>query len=246
MGRPMDYGPVAGIYATHRWALDWKAAPLREAMSHSGAHPFVVDIGCGTGDYLADVHGRFPEAVLLGCDLSVQMLAEARTKCPSARCVRVDVDLGLPIRSETAEVVYSVDVFHHLRDPGQALAESHRVLRRGGFLCVISDSTEDIYARSLARLFPETIAINLERYPRVEDLCRRAEGCGFALSSRVTIRGTIDLDDRLVRALESRAMSELRLISENQHQAGMARVGVWASRGEPYVSQTTALTWVKA
>ena len=240
----MDYGPVAGIYAVHRWALAWKAAPLRDAVGRAGGSP-VLDLGCGTGDYLADLHDHFADARLLGCDRSPEMLTQARTKCPAARFVRIDLDRSLPVRSQAIAVICAVDVFHHLRDPALVLRESHRALRPGGVVCVISDSTEDIHARTLARLFPETVRINLDRYPRVEDLCRTAEACGFRLSSRATIRGTIDLDERFLGALESKALSELRLIPAEAHRDGMERARECARRGEAYVSQSTALTWVR-
>jgi SAM-dependent methyltransferase len=241
----MDYGPVAGTYAAHRWALEWKSAPIRDAVTRAGSEPWVLDLGCGTGDYLADVHRRFHDARLFGCDRSPEMLARAGERCPTGRFVLADLDRGLPVRSARIGVAYFVDVFHHLREPRLVLRESHRVLRDDGRLCVISDSTDDIHARTLAKLFPETLAINLERYPPIEGLCEAAEHIGFRLSSRTTIRGTIAMDDRFLEALGSRAMSELRLISAEQHRAGMTRAREYASRGEGYVSQSTALTWIK-
>jgi len=32
----MDYGPVAGTYAAHRWALEWKAARAHRALRRGG------------------------------------------------------------------------------------------------------------------------------------------------------------------------------------------------------------------
>ena len=245
MGQPMDYGPVAGTYAKHRWALSWKTVPLRAAVVHAGPSPTVLDLGCGTGDYLSDLHDQFASSRLFGCDRSREMIRRANVRCPAARFMQMDLDHDWPIRPGKIAVLYSVDVFHHLRDPARVIRESFQALATGGRLCVISDSTDDIHARSLAKLFPETVPINLERYPRVEDLCRTAGQLGFRLSSRATVWGVIELDERFLAALESRAMSELRLISTDQHQAGMQRAREWASGGEAYVSQSTALTWIK-
>ncbi len=63
---------------------------------------------------------------------------------------------------------------------GKAFSEAARVLRTGGRLCIINDS-EDILRNRQAQsvYFPETIAVELSRYPAIDLL--RSELMGPAL-----------------------------------------------------------------
>ena len=60
---------------------------------------------------------------------------------------------------------------------------------------------------------------------------------------RRSIRGYIDLDDRFMRALAAKALSELRLIPETEHELGMKRAKAVRALGGKWLSQTTVLEW---
>ncbi|MFC8799524.1 putative RNA methyltransferase [Promicromonospora sp. NPDC057138] len=132
---------AAGRYAPIRAAVAELAAEadLSDGPGRSGrpgrpvrqAGPAtVVDIGCGTGYYLAGVLDALPGAVGLGLDTSAHALRVAAKAHARAAAATWDVFRPFPIESEQVDVV--LDVFAP-RNP----AEFHRVLRPGGTLVVV-------------------------------------------------------------------------------------------------------------
>jgi ubiquinone/menaquinone biosynthesis C-methylase UbiE len=97
----------------------------------------VADLGCGTGQLTALVAPHVRQVI--GVDGSADMLHEARRRFD--RQSNVDLRLGtleaLPIDDGQVDIVLMALVLHHLPDPGRALKEAARVLRRGGRVLII-------------------------------------------------------------------------------------------------------------
>jgi malonyl-CoA O-methyltransferase len=93
-------------------------------------HAMVVDVGCGTGRYLALARAD-GAAGLAGIDPSAEMLD--RVGVPSARLVRAGVE-ALPLRAATADVTICALTLGHVPSLGRAFAELARITRPGGHL----------------------------------------------------------------------------------------------------------------
>jgi ubiquinone/menaquinone biosynthesis C-methylase UbiE len=99
----------------------------------------VLDIGCGTGTLAVLIKRLHPVVDVTGLDPDPKALNRARTKAERAG-VEVRFDRGfadaLEYGDATFDRVFSSMMFHHLRkdDRPKALAEIHRVLKRGGSL----------------------------------------------------------------------------------------------------------------
>jgi ArsR family transcriptional regulator len=133
-----------------RNAADWdrvRSLHLPEAdidsaiLAAAGAGPFdlMVDIGVGSGRMLQLFADRVRRAE--GFDTSRQMLALARSQIAtfSGRAsVRFGDAYAPPAEAGSADLVTIHQVLHFLSDPGRAIGEAARVLRRGGRL-VIAD-----------------------------------------------------------------------------------------------------------
>lgn len=126
---------AAMVQARDRFLSTGIYAPIREAGAHLAAdaapgQATVVDVGCGTGYYLAGALDRLPGARGLGLDTSVRALRSAARAHERAAAAAWDVFRPFPLADGAADVV--LDVFAP-RNP----AEFRRVLRPTGRLIVI-------------------------------------------------------------------------------------------------------------
>ncbi|MAG94136.1 MAG: hypothetical protein CMJ48_10345 [Planctomycetaceae bacterium] len=105
----------------------------------------VLDIGSGAGQVLGHLLKEIrPEARVVACDLSHQMLRRARTRVRDDRPVFVAADMmQLPFADETFDCVTCGWVIEHLPDPRPGLSELRRVLRPGGRILLLA--TEDTF-----------------------------------------------------------------------------------------------------
>ncbi|MBP2579747.1 23S rRNA (guanine745-N1)-methyltransferase [Streptomyces sp. PvR006] len=126
---------AAMVQARDRFLSTGSYAPIRDVGARLAADAVsgqatVVDVGCGTGYYLAGVLDRLSGARGLGLDTSVRALRLAARAHDRAAAVAWDVFRPFPLADGTADVV--LDVFAP-RNP----AEFHRVLRPTGRLIVV-------------------------------------------------------------------------------------------------------------
>ncbi len=99
MGIPMDYGSYAATYATARWAMPWIVDPLLALVRRAPRHARIVEIGCGTGNYLEALRDLVPPRGYVGLDRSIEMLAQAVRRGGEVRYAVADADGALPLGS---------------------------------------------------------------------------------------------------------------------------------------------------
>ncbi|MET8680005.1 methyltransferase domain-containing protein [Streptomyces sp. NPDC004647] len=182
---------AAMVQARHRFLSTGTYAPVRNAAARLAADAVsdqaaVVDVGCGTGYYLAGVLDQLPGARGLGLDTSVRALRSAARAHDRAAAVAWDVFRPFPLADAVADVV--LDVFAP-RNP----AEFHRVLRPTGRLIVVRPT-----GRHLAELrgrLPAMVTID----PAKEQRLHRALDPFFkaAVTEQVEYHATLSRPDAL-------------------------------------------------
>lgn len=95
----------------------------------------VVDVGCGNGTYLAELHRRRHRGLVLGLDLSEGM---ARHSSVHASTAVADAQ-ALPLPDGGVDIVLSLHMLYHVPNLTQAVAELRRVLRPGGTALVATN-----------------------------------------------------------------------------------------------------------
>jgi ubiquinone/menaquinone biosynthesis C-methylase UbiE len=173
-----EYSRVAEQYDT-KWSM-FIEATTRETMRRLSIRSTdrVLDVGCGTGALLHQLHISYPEAQLAGVDPVPEMLKVARRRLPPAVELREGWADRLPYADDSFNVVVSCNMLHHIRHPIAALLEMSRVLRRGGDL-IITDWCDDYLACRVRdwylRLFsPAHVKVYRER-----DCLRLLKEAGF-------------------------------------------------------------------
>lgn len=113
-------------------------APIADAVASavSSIEGCVVDVGAGTGYYLARALGE-SDRIGVALDVSKYACRRAAKAHPRLGAVVADAWQTLPLRSEVASAVLNVFA------PRNA-AEMHRVLRPGGYLVVVVPNTDHL------------------------------------------------------------------------------------------------------
>jgi SAM-dependent methyltransferase len=95
----------------------------------------VLDVGCGIGNSLALLTGKFGR--LAGVDVSNECIVTAKGRNPEVEYTAYD-GLHLPYPDDSFDVVFSVCVFHHISpaDRVPLARDIRRVLRRGGIFVI--------------------------------------------------------------------------------------------------------------
>ncbi|MBA2301910.1 MAG: methyltransferase domain-containing protein [Acidobacteria bacterium] len=93
----------------------------------------ILDVGCGTGRLMSQIHARVTSVQLTGMDRSAAMVAEAKRHAPpGVRLVQADAT-ALPFATRF-DAVFSTATFHWVPDHPLLFREIHRVLCSGGRL----------------------------------------------------------------------------------------------------------------
>ena len=148
---PSRAGRHCGEFSLASSTLDAMDAPERtdlavllELLAPDGCD--VVDVGCGDGALVRELATRGARAV--GIEISDRQLESARAHGTGPG---VDYAVGraeaLPLSPGSADAVVFMRSLHHVpaAEHGAALAEAHRVLRRGGALYVAEPLPEGDY-----------------------------------------------------------------------------------------------------
>ncbi|MET8875870.1 class I SAM-dependent methyltransferase [Nocardia sp. NPDC004604] len=152
-------------------------AQLRMSRAHR-----IADVGCGTGILAARIARELRPQVVYGCDASVGMLKQARSRSDQVQWRnRRAEDLGLP--DGAVEAVVSTHAFHFF-DHAAALAEFHRILVPGGLLAIVLNSPRSRWAMALQ---PPAVQ-GLAYFPPPDELRALVEAAGFTITEQRPVR----------------------------------------------------------
>ncbi len=222
-----DYDELAQEYGQHR-----RVHPevLKTLLTTSQVHhkSKILEVGCGTGNYITAVF-EATGATSWGIDPSLEMLTEAQQQSPKITFEQGHAE-SLQFEDNFFDLVFSVDVIHHLEQIPPYFSEIFRILKPGGLICTVTDSDDIIRnRRPLAFYFPETISVDLQRYPSILLLRKRMEDTGFRNIQQIRVEFPHEITD--IQAYKDKAYSCLHLISTDAFQIGLVRMETDLAQG---------------
>lgn len=235
----VNYEQGADSYAAHRQVHPGVLRELsRTGELDSGCS--LLEVGCGTGNYARALTSQVG-CVSFGLDPAPAMLAHARARGEDVAWVLGRAE-RLAFANDAFDLIFSVDVIHHLSDKAASYREVSRALRPGGRVCTVTDSEEIIRHREiLAGYFPETVEPELARYPRITQLEAWMTAAGMERLGTVTVTAPYKVTN--AQPFRDKAFSALHLISEAAWQDGLERLEADLARGPVHGSSRYACAW---
>jgi ubiquinone/menaquinone biosynthesis C-methylase UbiE len=221
----VDYDKMAKLYARFR---RFHPVVLERLLTDLSASSPVLEVGCGSGNYISTIRK------MIGCEChgiepSEAMLAEARKKDAETLWRKGSAESLLHPPGRFTFIL-CVDVIHHLSNVPLFIAEMFRTLSHRGRACIVMESESDIRGRlPLSLYFPDTVELELRRYPPIGYLKGLLRGAGFSAIAEELAQLAYNLES--ADSYERKVFSCLNLISEQAHARGISRMSEDLLRG---------------
>jgi ubiquinone/menaquinone biosynthesis C-methylase UbiE len=188
----------------------------------------VIEIGCGTGRWLAGIAHHFPEAHLYGLDYSRGMLTEAQGRSESPELIRGKAS-QLPLKAGSFDLVFCVNALHHFDDPQEFVAQAQELLEAGGTLAIIGQVPHDRRNRwYIYDYFENIYETDLQRFPTWAAVMDWMVIAGFHQIHWEPVEWISDdkigwsvLEDPF---LQKHATSQLALLDDKAYAAGIEKI----------------------
>jgi ubiquinone/menaquinone biosynthesis C-methylase UbiE len=191
----------------------------------------ILDLGAGSGRFVRRLGETF-EVPVIAVEPSDSMLEAGKRDLPGQWLKGSAEDI--PLESESVDLVWMSQVYHHISDPGKALREMHRVSRPGGFLAIRNGTVENNDSVPWMKCFPKALAFDERRLPTEENLIRQVTGGGFACTWWATIcQLTAESYAEYLPRIGQRGLSSLIALSDEEFAAGMKALETWVGEQEP-------------
>ncbi len=244
-----DYSKIAPLYDANQIRLKIpRDKDLEKMIAGSGGKPVrVLDLACGTGNYLLTQVGHFKSADVewFGIDKSKEMLDIARGKIASA-----DLSLGgaesLPYKSDFFDFITCNFAFHHFKDKYAVLDQLARTIHPDGTIRIRNMNPCHMSYSWVHRFFHGTSKIDTDRFWPHTKLYSELEKRGFSVTVREKYTMTRVSMEEILKEAENRDMSQLHLISEKEYQAGLARIVREMKRGVQSITSDFAVVVLRA
>jgi len=137
--------------------------------------PRLLEIGCGSGDFLIEAQSR-------GFEVEGLEYSEHAATAANTRLGRQAVRVGSPeeecLPANQYDVISAFDVIEHLRDPKKSLSRLSAALKPRGLLVIATPSLDSWSRRLLGRLWMEYKTEHLTYFSR-SSLKRLLQATGF-------------------------------------------------------------------
>ena len=208
----------------------------------------VLDVGCGTGDFLRLLAPIVSPGTAVGVDLSETMIAEARQR--SAENVgnlsfRVGSVLELPFPAESFDRVIATQLLLHVPNPQRALVEIKRVLAPSGVVSITEIDWGTLVVQSsdneLGRRFSDLACRELRNGLIIRELPGQLRELGFnhiLIAPEVEVAQDLDAFYKWFVEPSLKHFKKIGAFSEAEADAFLSDLKERARRGHYFSSRT--------
>ena len=224
--RPVDYDAVAAEFDRRYARNQYEGTQSTLAQFLGGGRPATLEVGCGTGHWLALIAPRLDTAV--GMDVSSKMLERAQLAASVALLVRATAE-RIPFAAGSFDRVFAINALHHFSDHAAFVAECRRVLRPGGaFMTIGLDPSTGLDRWWVYDFFPAALAADRQRYPTTKRIREMLAAAGFidahtSIAQHLPAERTFEEAER-TGSLVRNSTSQLLVISDEEFESGMRRL----------------------
>ena len=216
----------------------------------------VLDVGCGTGDFLRLLAPIVSPGTAVGVDLSETMIAEARQRSAvnvGNLSFRVGSVLELPFPAESFDRVIATQLLLHVPDPQKALLEIKRVLAPSGVVSITEIDWGTLVLQSsaneLGRRFSDLACRELRNGLSIRELPGQLRELGFnhiLIAPEVEVAQDLDAFYKWFVEPSLKHFKKIGAFSEAEADAFLSDLKERARRGHYFSSRTyyTILAWI--
>ena len=106
----------------------------------------IVDLCCGTGDFVNLINNYYPNSKVIGIDFSQKMLKLAKLKNPTKDFIQADCT-NLPFENEIFNYATIGFGLRNIQDRTKAINEIYRILTKGGKVLHIDFGKNNIFSK---------------------------------------------------------------------------------------------------
>ena len=220
----MNYNKHANTYDAFRFArksiVDSIVAKIK-----SSNYKTILDFGCGTGNHIYEIAKRMRRLNLIGVEPSESMREIARKKNPKVTIVKGN-HLSVPLDENSVDMIYMVDVIHHVDNIEKMFFELNRVLKNQGNILIITVSHKQIQEKAWLSYFDGAKDISLNILPDISEIVRTAKKIGLNCYEEITIDEipyNISINE-LISLVSNKAFSILHKISDKSYEKGLQKL----------------------
>ncbi|PTX62138.1 ubiquinone/menaquinone biosynthesis C-methylase UbiE [Kordia periserrulae] len=188
----------------------------------------VLDVGCGTGNYLMKQQQFFEERGQIewfGIDSSEAMLdVFAKNNQQDTITIKLAAAEAIPFEANYFDYVICNHSYHHFADKEKAFAEIFRVLRKKGVYCIHTIHPYDMKKSWVYQFFPNVYQEDISLFYSMDKLFRALETAGF----NAEIEKRVFTYRRSMKSIQEEAKlrnySQLQLISDVEYENGIIAI----------------------
>ena len=243
-----DYSKVSKKYDQNADRIKFDKEPIIDRILHARSHIRILDLGCGTGNYIhnQNEHFRHDKSIeWIAVDPSEEMLEIARGKESEVTYVHAKAeDLDFP--DSHFDFIVCNFAFHHFEQKGLVLDKLRRILREDGSLKLKNIVPERMEGWWAYHYCPKTYFEDMHRFWPKDLLVYELEKRGLSSTVRIDYQESWLPLARVAQDYERRDTSQLAMIGDAAFTKGLEKLRKEMAEGKTEYRNTFALIEIDA